>query len=60
MTPEGFGEMAVTREAEIERESAELRLVGKPGERLLHPDAQQILVNRFASLGPEYPREMVG
>lgn len=59
MAPERLREMTVTREAEVERESAQVRLTRvQPRERLLHADPQQVLVDCRAGLGPEHAREM--
>jgi len=59
MTTERHREMAMTREAEVERESAQVLLAARePRQRLRHPDAQQVLVRRDAGFGREHSREM--
>jgi len=51
--------MAVARESKLESQSAQLPFaLAEACERALHSDAQQILMQRRARLGPEHPREM--
>src|SRR6185437_9716489 len=61
VTLKGRGEMAMAREAKVEREAADVRLPGfEAGQRRAHANSQNVLMDRQTAVRPEHVRQVKG